>query len=369
MLYMELIFGLLVISYLGVAVYYYIRWNSIPMIENKPSNLKLPISLIIPVRNESNAITSSIKHLLSQLLEHDELLIINDHSTDDTEEQVFKIIHDLADNRIVYHSLTIEEGKKAAISLGVEIAKNEWISCIDADCDSHNDRLEELRMTIENTGANLIFGPVLIKGKSYWTDFQQYELSALVGIGAVSNHMGFPTMINGANMSFKRSVFKSVGGYAGNEQLATGDDEFLMKKIAEIAPGSIYFLKSKKGFVFAEASPGIKELIHQKRRWASKWNKGNNATPALLVFLFYVGIIGCMGFLMFRQNWGFLFAGFGVKMLADFIFIQPVISLSGSKMRFFSFLFSEIVYPFYAIIIGILANFGEYKWKERNHKV
>ncbi len=37
-------------------------------------------------------------------------------------------------------------------------------------------------------------------------------------------------MCNGANLAFRKDVFNEVSGYKGNIQIASGDDEFLMRK-------------------------------------------------------------------------------------------------------------------------------------------
>jgi hypothetical protein len=39
-------------------------------------------------------------------------------------------------------------------------------------------------------------------------------------------------MSNGANMAYRRRVFTEVKGYNGNDSIPSGDDEFLLLKVA-----------------------------------------------------------------------------------------------------------------------------------------
>ena len=45
-------------------------------------------------------------------------------------------------------------------------------------------------------------------------------------------------------MAYKKAAFLEVEGYRGNEEIPSGDDEFLLQKIAKRYPGRVGFLKS-----------------------------------------------------------------------------------------------------------------------------
>jgi hypothetical protein len=67
--------------------------------------------------------------------------------------------------------------------------------------------------------------------------------------------IGKPNMCNGANIAYPKAVFEEVNGFDGNEHIASGDDEFLMHKIAEKYPNQI---------VFAHYQPNIVLPNHRK---------------------------------------------------------------------------------------------------------
>lgn len=96
------------------------------------------ISILMPAYNSGKYIVHSIKSILNQTYKEFEFIIINDGSTDNTEE----IINTFKDSRIVYKK-TENRGTSAAINSGLELASYEWIARIDSDDLNTRDRLEK----------------------------------------------------------------------------------------------------------------------------------------------------------------------------------------------------------------------------------
>jgi glycosyltransferase involved in cell wall biosynthesis len=90
----------------------------------KPHN---SISTVIPTFNRSKMIARSITSALDQLLEHDELIVIDDGSTDDTE----KVVSAFKDR--VRYIKTPNQGVGAARNRGVQEAQNPLITFLDSD--------------------------------------------------------------------------------------------------------------------------------------------------------------------------------------------------------------------------------------------
>jgi glycosyltransferase involved in cell wall biosynthesis len=95
------------------------------------------ISILMPAYNSGKFIEQSIKSILNQTFKEFEFIIINDGSTDNTEE----IINKFKDSRIVYKK-TVNRGTSAALNLGLDIASSDWIARIDSDDLNTKDRLE-----------------------------------------------------------------------------------------------------------------------------------------------------------------------------------------------------------------------------------
>jgi hypothetical protein len=56
------------------------------------------------------------------------------------------------------------------------------------------------------------------------------------------------------------------------------------------------------------------------------------------------------------------------KAVLDFVLLWKVRSFFHLPVRIGVFLLAELVYPFYAIGIGVLVHFGFWNWKGRKHK-
>jgi len=86
------------------------------------------ISIIIPLYNKQNCIERAIKSVLSQTFTDFELLVINDGSTDQSDE----IVKEIKDNRLILINKQ-NGGVSTARNKGVDAAKGEWIIFLDAD--------------------------------------------------------------------------------------------------------------------------------------------------------------------------------------------------------------------------------------------
>ena len=94
-------------------------------------------------------------------------------------------------------------------------------------------------------------GPVaLIKEKIFFQKLQSIEFSILIATGAACIYYRNPTMCNGANLAYTKRIFKEVGGFDGNADVASGDDEFLMHKVAKNYPKEVIFLKDRESIVY-----------------------------------------------------------------------------------------------------------------------
>src|SRR5690606_2286875 len=109
--------------------------------------------------------------------------------------------------------------------------------------------------------------------KSLFEILQTLEFQYLIGLGAAGIGNGAPTPCNGANLAYRRDIFYEVGGFNGIDELASGDDELLLHKIAERLRARIAVSESVDAMVHTGAKPGLKSFISQRQRGASKSTK------------------------------------------------------------------------------------------------
>jgi glycosyltransferase involved in cell wall biosynthesis len=87
-------------------------------------------SVVIATYNRAGLLPRAITSVLSQTYQNFELIVVDDCSTDNTEEVVgaFK-----KDGRIIYHRLIENKGPSAARNKGLDLAKGDYIAFLDSD--------------------------------------------------------------------------------------------------------------------------------------------------------------------------------------------------------------------------------------------
>lgn len=332
---------------------------------------KLYYSILIPFRNEATHLPVLLKSLqnIDFPSEHFEIILIDDHSTDHYESgiQTFK-------KKITLLKLKKEEGKKAALNKGIEYAKGDVIITTDADCIVPGDWLKYYAYAFEKKNARLSFGGVSFKSPAtFFQKLQQVEFSSLIGSGAATINWGLPSMSNGANFAFLKKVFHEAGGYKDNQNIPSGDDEFLLHKVYKKYPEEVFYLKNSEAVVETSPAKDLKELINQRRRWAGKWkyySNIKNSLLAVLVLMFNLAVITALALIFIYEAEALpIIILLICKAILEGIFLKMILKSLKRKLYIFPFIFLQITYPLYVIMFGITANFGRYHWKGRRHKL
>lgn len=111
-------------------------------------NKKLKISVIIPTYNRENTIEQCIKSVINQTIKVNEIIIIDDCSTDNT---VNKIGH-FSD--IILLKTENNSGAQAARNQGIKAAQSKWIAFIDSDDEWLTDKLEKQLNVLKSENFN-----------------------------------------------------------------------------------------------------------------------------------------------------------------------------------------------------------------------
>jgi glycosyltransferase involved in cell wall biosynthesis len=87
------------------------------------------VSVVIPTYKRAELISRAINSVLGQSYQNLEIIIVDDHSQDNTA----KIIQNITDNRIRYHYHTINQGGAAARNTGINQALGQYVAFLDSD--------------------------------------------------------------------------------------------------------------------------------------------------------------------------------------------------------------------------------------------
>ena len=337
------------------------------------------ISIIVAVRNEAKNIHKLFSSLESQSYPKElfEVIFIDDQSEDETASLIQEFRNKSKIKVIIIHSdININSSrspKKAALTQGIEMARGNFILTTDGDCRMSKHWLFSM-MKPFNDRVQLVSGPVVINpGNKLLTKIQSLEFASLIGSGGALISLNYPLMCNGANLAFRKSAFTQVGGYKGKDQFSSGDDVYLMHKIHHQFKNSICFNKSSSSIVYTNPVENFSELINQRRRWASKWNSyqlSYSSLLAVILFLHYLSFLGLIVVMIIYHS--IIFSGIAliaIKLIIDFIFLKKVMKFCNLPFRIPVYLLTSLLYPFYALTIGIIVHFGKWNWKGRKYKI
>jgi len=336
-------------------------------------------SIIIPARNEEENIEKCLQSIIQQNYPSAlfEVIVIDDHSTDNTSFIVEDIKKKYTNIKLLklsdlLNGKQLNAYKKKAIEIAIEISSGEWIITTDADCIMLQDWLKNYDAFIQQNNAVFIAAPVAFTyTKTILSIFQYLDFLTLQGITAAAVSAGFHSMCNGANLAYKKTVFFEVNGFAGIDNIASGDDMLLMNKIKKKYPTQIGFLFSKDAIVSTAPMPTWGSFINQRIRWASKADryKDKNILGVLLLVYFFnllLLVILCLSLIkpVLIIYWLIVIA---VKALVELPFIIPVEAFFGETFVV-SFILLQPFHIAYTVIAGWLGKFGTYQWKNRKVK-
>ncbi|WP_052732896.1 glycosyltransferase [Hymenobacter terrenus] len=330
-------------------------------------------SVLIAARNEAANLPQLLQDLTAQTLlaSRFEVLIADDHSTDATAALVAAAVQETSFALRLVSLSTSQTGKKAALFAALQAARGPWLVCTDADCRLGPGWLAAYAALIRRASqANFISGPVLLTGPSTFLHWLVgLEFAGLIGVGGACIARQHPTMCNGANLAYRREAFATVGGYADNIHVASGDDEFLLHKIHAAFPGSVHFLADAAAIVRTAAPDTLRAFLRQRVRWASKWRHYQSAASrrlALLVLGANVALaVGVGAGLRWPALWPWVAAAWALKLGADAWLLNPVLGFFGRRQWLWGLLPLQLLYAPYALAVGLAGWRGGYQWKGR----
>jgi len=267
------------------------------------------LSILAPAYNEAATIVENVRSLLNIYYNHFEVIIINDGSKDDSLQKLMAV-YDLEpvpyfseqviatkpiravykSRNPVYKKLVVVDkvngGKADALNVGINIARNQYVVCIDVDCILEQDAMLKLtKPFLENAEKRVIAtgGVVRIANDCEVKDGKivkvnlpsqflprmqtlEYIRAFLLGRMAWSRMDGL-LLISGAFGAFDRDIVLRVGGY---DHKTVGEDMELVVRMRcymeeQKLPYEVAYIPDP--LCWTEAPASFKILGRQRNRW------------------------------------------------------------------------------------------------------
>ena len=264
--------------------------------------MKLNVSLYIPVYNGESTIESVIKSAIALEPAPDEIIVIDDGSTDNTINLLNKYIKQIT---IIKNNKNM--GLAYSRNVGVLNAKNEDVASIDSDVEVSKNWLDGMYNTKIKFKSAIVGAKLIEKYKdkniyNYWRHI--YATQNSYGVSDIEN-LNRP--VSGSNTILSKSVWEKIGGYEVQYKTNGEDSNFCQKlikykyKISYSSVAKCYHLRndnlkslvnaSRRGYIYGAGlkKPTIMRFVQRSiRHFKGFLRHGFNDLRKLRFALIYV---------------------------------------------------------------------------------
>jgi glycosyltransferase involved in cell wall biosynthesis len=248
------------------------------------------VSIILPTYNGAKYIKRAIDSVLSQSFSDWELLIIDDGSTDNTEEIIKE--YTKKDYRIIYLKNEKNLGIQKTLNRGLRLAKGEYIARIDDD-DIWIDK-DKLKKQVDFLDKNPEY--VLVATRVIYKDENGIEIKKSPSTETnkeIQEVIFSRCCFTHSAVVFRKNIILSLGGYSEDEKVKHSEDYDLWLRVCSseyktyILPGfSIVYTIRINNVTSTNRITQIKNDIMFYRLYKDKYNGHKNSLLKNYIRLF-----------------------------------------------------------------------------------
>ncbi len=234
------------------------------------------ISVIIPAYNAASTLIEALESVRMQTSQVAfEIIIVNDGSTDETEQMVKKYCTEHPGLNIIYLPQE-NKGVSAARNLGIKKATGDYIALLDADDIWLPKKTEKQLLFLENPDLNIEFLATRRNGKKLLFPYSSNDKLVEVTF----RKLLFRNEITSPSVVFRKSIINKIGGF--DEKMKYAEDINFYLRISQYFP--MYILNEslviagggKRSFGTSGLSQNLKsmhkgfirnlEIMHEQNR-------------------------------------------------------------------------------------------------------
>ncbi len=260
--------GFFLLAFLVQLAYYLLVFLKFPLYKQKKQRkTRKGISIIICAKNEQKNLEQFLPRILQQDYPEFEVVVVNDSSTDQTEELLSAM--SIRHKHLRFTSIPANDnflhGKKLAVTIGLKSARYEHVLLTDADCYPASDQWLQRMASNLTRQKQIVLGyggyerkkgllNLLIRYETVFTAMQ-YLSYAIKG----KAYMGV-----GRNLAYEKALFFKNKGFASHYHILSGDDDLFINETATGDNTAVEF--SSDSHTLSIPKTTFKSWFKQKRR-------------------------------------------------------------------------------------------------------
>lgn len=223
------------------------------------------VSVVIPAYNEEESIKESIKSVLKLDYPREklEIVVVNDGSTDLTEEKAEQVIKE-NQNFNIFLINKKNGGKGSALNAGLKVIKGEYFVCLDADSFVQNNALKKLLPHFDRPDVAAVLPALKVaqKNSNLFQKMQHYEYIINMFYKELMSKLDCIRVTPGPFSVYKTSILKKVGGFDEDRNL-TEDLEMALR----LQSHHYKLVQVLNTHVITLAPRTFKGIYKQRNRW------------------------------------------------------------------------------------------------------
>jgi biofilm PGA synthesis N-glycosyltransferase PgaC len=337
--------------------------------KKRSSSSAEPVSVIICARNEAENLDNYLPVILTQDYPDYEVIVVNDCSTDNTDDILKKYSAQYPHLRtsVIKEDKKFAHGKKIAVTIGIKAAKYDRLLFTDGDCKPESDQWIKLMVAGFSDKASIVLGyGGYFTQPGFLNKYIRYD-TLMIALQYFSMALcKIPYMGVGRNLAYRKSIFFAGNGFSRHFHLASGDDDLFVNENATKTNTSIEF--THESHTRTAPKESFDKWYFQKKRHFSTNSLYKISHKFLLSMeplsrlLFYASLITLL-FSPVHTSWVLLIFAFRL-LIQLFVIKKTMLRLNERNLLLISLLFD---------IFSLFINFGlllssrirpsNYQWK------
>jgi glycosyltransferase involved in cell wall biosynthesis len=256
------------VVFTAIQIAYYLTFSSFlfKRKKRKRDSEKPPVSVIVFAKNSAAQLKENLPYLLAQEYPTFEIVLINNASSDETDEVMETFQEENENIKIVNvdNNEAFWNNKKYSLTLGIKASKYDRLLFTDANAHPISEHwISEMsgKFTVKIT---IILGYEKYKNESTFKNlfFRFHHLLSAIKCFSFAK-TGNPFMAFGNNLAYNKAEFFKVNGFIKHIKFKYGEDDLFIRDAAN--EENINFCISKDSFIETNPPESFSDWFHQQR--------------------------------------------------------------------------------------------------------